>query len=128
MFYVIAVKRCRRPRIRQHQEVTWSGINVGDTAEFTCHAEYTLPEGGVARTVVCQPSGQWSASPKCTGNSISSFHMYINGIYETKVLYKLTCFFIHVCFFVTEHVVPVMPDMATYNVYSQPTKLYILIF
>ncbi|KAI0241149.1 hypothetical protein LSAT2_001106 [Lamellibrachia satsuma] len=61
-----AVKRCRRPRIRQHQEVTWSGINVGDTAEFTCHAEYTLPEGGVARTVVCQPSGQWSASPKCT--------------------------------------------------------------
>ncbi|KAI0241151.1 hypothetical protein LSAT2_001108, partial [Lamellibrachia satsuma] len=79
-----AVERCRRPRIRQNQEVTWSGINVGDTAEFTCHAEYTLPDGGVARTVVCQPSGQWSASPKCTVRTCPAVPAVTNAFADTS--------------------------------------------
>ncbi|KAK2161574.1 hypothetical protein NP493_1573g00038 [Ridgeia piscesae] len=81
--WATARTNCRRPRIRQHQDVAWSGINAGATAEVTCHATYTLPEGGRARTVVCR-HGQWSASPTCSVRSCPAEPAVTNAIADTN--------------------------------------------
>ena len=80
-YFIAARISCPRPRTLRHQDVTWSGIDIGDTAEITCHGDRTLQGGGRARTVVCQNTGHWSAHLKCSGTTIIHI-FFINNFYD----------------------------------------------
>ena len=58
----IYIEKCPNARQIPNGNVVQSGVDFGDTANYTCNIGYRLATNHIAN-LVCQQNGQWSITP-----------------------------------------------------------------